>query len=162
MHADDLRRLKEIFCLKIQILLRRPRQPFIMYSFSPTEFASLTGLATNLLLFKIEYRGDTLLFAHATAWVAAFAYFLVSSSWYTALATSALMLAVHTTVMVGITLLYRLSPLHPLWAYPGPIMNKLTSLTLLQMVASGKRFDVIKRLHNEYGTFVRTGKYLVV
>ncbi|KAF8919510.1 cytochrome P450 [Mucidula mucida] len=134
MHADDLRRLKEIF------------------------FCQFDWLATNLLLFKIEYRGDTLLFAHATAWVAAFAYFLVSSSWYTALATSALMLAVHTTVMVGITLLYRLSPLHPLWAYPGPIMHKLTSLTLLQMVASGKRFDVIKRLHNEYGTFVRTGK----
>ncbi|OCH88354.1 cytochrome P450 [Obba rivulosa] len=55
------------------------------------------------------------------------------------------------------TVLYRISPLHPLARFPGPFMWKVTSLKLAQMVWSGKRHIVIIDMHKKYGTVVRTG-----
>lgn len=40
-----------------------------------------------------------------------------------------------------------------------PILNRITSLKLAHMVWTGKRYLVIKDMHNKYGKFVRTGPY---
>ncbi|KAH9934382.1 cytochrome P450 [Fomitopsis serialis] len=55
------------------------------------------------------------------------------------------------------TVLYRISPFHPLAAFPGPLINKVTALKLAQVVWSGKRHLMLKNWHEQYGTFVRTG-----
>lgn len=61
--------------------------------------------------------------------------------------------------MIVLAVAYRLSPLHPLHKYPGPFVNKITSLVMLKMVSTGKRFEVIKGWHAKYGKFVRTGEF---
>ncbi|THH00847.1 hypothetical protein EW026_g1718 [Hermanssonia centrifuga] len=42
-------------------------------------------------------------------------------------------------------------------SFPGPLLNKLTTLTLLHTVSTGKRHLIIEALHKKYGVFVRTG-----
>ncbi len=62
--------------------------------------------------------------------------------------------------MIVLAVAYRLSPFHPLWKYPGPFLNKITSLAIMHMVSTGKRYEIIKGWHEKYGKFVRTGKRL--
>lgn len=56
------------------------------------------------------------------------------------------------------TSLWRISPFHPLTRFPGPLLNKITSLHLAYMAYSGRRHLIMERLHQRYGKFVRTGK----
>lgn len=61
--------------------------------------------------------------------------------------------------MIVIAVTYRLSPLHPLWRFPGPFLNQITSLKAMHMVSTGHRYTIIKGLHEKYGKFVRTGVF---
>ncbi|KAJ7246590.1 cytochrome P450 [Mycena haematopus] len=51
--------------------------------------------------------------------------------------------------------LYRLSPLHPLYNFPGPVLHKISELPMLYYVVRGTRHIVVKRLHDEYGCIVQ-------
>ncbi|CAL1706398.1 unnamed protein product [Somion occarium] len=53
--------------------------------------------------------------------------------------------------------LYRLSPLHPLARYPGPIPNKISQFWMINVAMKGKRHVYIQRLHEKYGDIVRIG-----
>lgn len=55
------------------------------------------------------------------------------------------------------TVAYRLSPLHPLATFPGPLVNKITSIRMAVAAASGKRHVYVADLHKKYGVFVRVG-----
>ncbi|KAI0341082.1 cytochrome P450 [Trametopsis cervina] len=55
------------------------------------------------------------------------------------------------------TVAYRLSPWHPLAAYPGPILWRVSSLALAIVSSSGRRHLVLHELHKKYGKFVRIG-----
>ncbi|EPQ56830.1 hypothetical protein GLOTRDRAFT_39098, partial [Gloeophyllum trabeum ATCC 11539] len=59
--------------------------------------------------------------------------------------------------IVCITVVYRLSPWHPLASFPGPLSHRITDLKLAYMVYTGKRHQRIAELHREYGRIVRTG-----
>ncbi|KAF9017568.1 cytochrome P450 [Hymenopellis radicata] len=116
-----------------------------------------TFLTTTVLL-RTSYRGDIAVASLGAAWVAVLAAFASSGvGLWTALATATAALITYITTVIWVAILYRLSPLHPLWAFRGPIMNKITSLKLLHSVWAGKRFMDMKELHDEYGNFVRTG-----
>ena len=65
-----------------------------------------------------------------------------------------LFLAVLSTSVV----LYRLSPFHPLAQYPGPLLNKISRLSIAPVVLKGKRHIHIKELHQKYGDIVRVGE----
>ncbi|KAJ7679340.1 cytochrome P450 [Mycena polygramma] len=52
---------------------------------------------------------------------------------------------------------YRISPLHPLATYPGPVLCRITALQWAYVVSTGKRHLVTARLHEKYGVFVRIG-----
>ncbi|KAJ6517974.1 cytochrome P450 [Mycena vitilis] len=52
---------------------------------------------------------------------------------------------------------YRISPLHPLAVYPGPVLCRITTLQWAYVVSTGKRHLVTARLHEKYGVFVRIG-----
>ncbi|KAJ7633030.1 hypothetical protein FB45DRAFT_1148404 [Roridomyces roridus] len=54
--------------------------------------------------------------------------------------------------------LYRLSPFHPLAQYPGPAICKVTKLWGVAVAAGGKQHLYLKKLHDTYGPYVRTGK----
>ncbi|KAJ7633026.1 high nitrogen upregulated cytochrome P450 monooxygenase 2 [Roridomyces roridus] len=53
--------------------------------------------------------------------------------------------------------LYRLSPFHPLAQYPGPAISKVSKLWGAAVAARGKRHLYLKKLHDAYGPYVRTG-----
>ncbi|KAF7336095.1 Cytochrome P450 [Mycena venus] len=50
-----------------------------------------------------------------------------------------------------------LSPFHPLAKFPGPLLSRITKFWLAYVVYTGKRHLEIAKLHDQYGTFVRTG-----
>ena len=79
------------------------------------------------------------------------------SSVLSALSTTAKAVSCHVAALIASAVLYRLSPLHPLAKVPGPLINRITSLRLVQIVASGKRYDIINNLHKRFGVVVRTG-----
>nr|BAL05108.1 cytochrome P450 [Phanerodontia chrysosporium] len=55
------------------------------------------------------------------------------------------------------TVSYRLSPLHPLARYPGPVLDKSTSLRLAYLAFIGQRAQYVTELHERYGRIVRIG-----
>ncbi|KAJ8074049.1 hypothetical protein PM082_012341 [Marasmius tenuissimus] len=58
---------------------------------------------------------------------------------------------------VGSTISYRLSPSHPLADIPGPVIFKVSNLWRAYLSWTGRQHLVLKALHDEYGTVVRTG-----
>ncbi|EKM52101.1 uncharacterized protein PHACADRAFT_262568 [Phanerochaete carnosa HHB-10118-sp] len=52
---------------------------------------------------------------------------------------------------------YRVSPLHPLYQYPGPLPAKITQWWHVWQVYKGKRHLYIQRMHERYGDIVRIG-----
>ncbi|KAF7307956.1 hypothetical protein MKEN_01156800 [Mycena kentingensis (nom. inval.)] len=52
---------------------------------------------------------------------------------------------------------YRISPFHPLAAYPGPTICKITKLWSVGIAATGYQYRYLKTLHDTYGPYVRTG-----
>lgn len=56
-----------------------------------------------------------------------------------------------------LTALYRLSPLHPLYKYPGPTAGKLSKLWLVYKSSRGRLNEYFKQVHEKYGPIVRLG-----
>lgn len=79
---------------------------------------------------------------------------------YTAPQSLTASLAVFPTYLVSLaafTILYRLSPLHPLARYPGPLSCKATKLRYAILSLSGRQHEFIHELHERYGDVVRIG-----
>lgn len=55
------------------------------------------------------------------------------------------------------TVLYRLSPWHPLAKYPGPRMWHVSSLVLSYYSFRGRRHLYLDELHAKYGPYLRIG-----
>ncbi|KAF7295570.1 hypothetical protein MIND_01097000 [Mycena indigotica] len=53
--------------------------------------------------------------------------------------------------------IYRVSPFHPLAKYPGPLVCKATKLWTLGISIRGYHYLYLKKLHDKYGPYVRTG-----
>lgn len=54
---------------------------------------------------------------------------------------------------------YRLSQLHPLYYYPGPLLCRLTNWKLVSVAAGGKQHLWFRKMHEKYGPIVRIGMY---
>ena len=54
--------------------------------------------------------------------------------------------------------LYRLSPFHPFYRYPGPVLCKLSQIWFAWVASGGKQHLWIQQLHEQYGDVVRIGK----
>lgn len=56
------------------------------------------------------------------------------------------------------TIVYRLSPFHPLFRFPGPPLNKITQFRAMWTVGSGRQHLDRHEMHRKYGPIVRVGK----
>ena len=65
----------------------------------------------------------------------------------------------HDSAIVLTTIAYRVSPFHPLYQFPGPLIYKVTSLRTAYIVYSGRRHLIMAGLHAKYGEYVRTGQF---
>lgn len=68
-----------------------------------------------------------------------------------------LALVTYGTSLVSFTLAYRLSPLHPLAKYPGPVVAKTTKWWAAYLGGKGDLHRYCKYLHDRYGDVVRIG-----
>jgi hypothetical protein len=59
--------------------------------------------------------------------------------------------------LIASILLYRLSPLHPLYHIPGPVLDRCTQLVQFYQLAKGRPRVYQQRLHLKYGPVVRIG-----
>nr|VWO97897.1 Cytochrome P450 monooxygenase AKT7 (EC (AK-toxin biosynthesis protein 7) [Ganoderma boninense] len=66
-------------------------------------------------------------------------------------------LATYLTALVLSLLVYRVSPVHPLARYPGPLGCKLSKFWLGFACIPGFQHRYIKSLHERYGDVVRIG-----
>ncbi|RDX42005.1 high nitrogen upregulated cytochrome P450 monooxygenase 2 [Lentinus brumalis] len=66
-------------------------------------------------------------------------------------------LPIHLITLSISILLYRLSPLHPLASYPGPLSRKVSMLIPAYLSLSGQKCQHTQTLHKKYGDVVRTG-----
>jgi hypothetical protein len=65
--------------------------------------------------------------------------------------------ATYVLSLVTATVCYRLSPYHPLAAYPGPLAARITRLWAVCVYATRKQHLVYDALHKQYGDYVRLG-----
>ncbi|GLB37110.1 putative cytochrome p450 [Lyophyllum shimeji] len=65
--------------------------------------------------------------------------------------------SIYLTSLVVCTVLYRLSPLHPLAKYPGPLICKVSKLWFGLVAYGGKQHIYYNELHRRYGDIVRIG-----
>ncbi|KAJ7039626.1 cytochrome P450 [Mycena alexandri] len=73
------------------------------------------------------------------------------------LATTAITFLTYLATLAVSVVLYRISPFHPLAAYPGPLMCKVTKLWLAGIAMGGKQHIYYRDLHRRYGDVVRIG-----
>ncbi|KAL5532689.1 hypothetical protein ACEPAF_4463 [Sanghuangporus sanghuang] len=62
----------------------------------------------------------------------------------------------YVTLLSSIVL-YRISPMHPLAKYPGPLSLKISKFVAMYHASGGKQYTYFKSLHDTYGPFVRVG-----
>ncbi|KAJ6588130.1 cytochrome P450 [Mycena capillaripes] len=71
------------------------------------------------------------------------------------------LLSAYTLYYAGLlvsVITYRISPVHPLSKYPGPVVCKISKLWLTFVVSRGKKLHVyLKGLHDKYGSVIRIG-----
>ena len=68
-------------------------------------------------------------------------------------------LFLHNFTILVLVAAYRLSPFHPLAAFPGPLLNRLTKLRMVRVMESGHQHWYDRELHRQYGDIVRTGAH---
>jgi hypothetical protein len=73
--------------------------------------------------------------------------------------TWALNLTLHFMCALVVTVAYRLSPFHPLYDIPGPLMAKVSGLWRAYVNLTGKQYNYFGELHEQYGVFVRVGEF---
>lgn len=66
------------------------------------------------------------------------------------------------SALTSFTLMYRLSPFHPLSKFPGPALAKTSKLWASYHCATGDMHRCFKSLHERYGDVVRVGRFHVV
>ncbi|KAJ3557180.1 hypothetical protein NM688_g1609 [Phlebia brevispora] len=66
-------------------------------------------------------------------------------------------LATFNASLCSSLVLYRLSPFHPYYKFPGPLPCKITKFWLAWTSSYGKQHIYIRRLHEKYGDIVRIG-----
>ncbi|VDC00540.1 unnamed protein product [Peniophora sp. CBMAI 1063] len=69
----------------------------------------------------------------------------------------ALAYSVHYTLIIAYTVIYRLSPFHPLAQYPGPILPRISKWYSTYVCKTGHLHLWYQQLHNQYGDIVRVG-----
>lgn len=76
------------------------------------------------------------------------------SSFIAAIAVS---FSIFYSTLISSIVLYRISPFHPLYKYPGPFLAKISKFWNVWVMASGKNHVCYKNLHAKYGPYVRIG-----
>ena len=128
-----------------------------------TFFSPSTQGAWTIVFHRRSIRGDYVALFHIAAPATLY---VVFRSWtpFLAIALDATVKAsvAYLVTLLLVTFSYRLSPWHPLAAYPGPLRARFSSLWLTYISCMGRRDLIIDALHARYGPILRIGGHLVL
>ncbi|PCH43668.1 hypothetical protein WOLCODRAFT_75851, partial [Wolfiporia cocos MD-104 SS10] len=62
------------------------------------------------------------------------------------------------SVLLLSIVIYRLSPLHPLYKYPGPVICRVSKFWMVYIASQGKINEYFLRMHRNYGPIMRVGE----
>ena len=124
--------------------------------------AAVAGLLShNLFFIRGEHHLKAPLYIRLWCLFSAgfFVFFLRHGNGYEqALKETAFIMGAYLGPLLASMVIYRLI-FHPLRAFPGPFMYKISKLWhVLQVAPSQQNFLVLDEMHRQYGDFVRTGK----
>ncbi|KAF8516666.1 cytochrome P450 [Gautieria morchelliformis] len=114
-----------------------------------------SGIAAHILFNRLEPRSITAYLVLLLAFPSLLSVLLYTS--HPNPFASLLVFPTYLSSLVLSLLLYRLSPFHPLASYPGPLVCRVSRLWAWNVARQGKQHLYYHRLHDRYGTHVRTG-----
>ena len=118
----------------------------------------IVQVSCSYFYFSVEPRGEiVILIAGSSYLVVAILCYASSGLLMSSLAFATGFILLHILWSVLVAAVYRVSPLHPLAALPGPFLNKITSLKLAYVTYRGQRNAYAVEMHEKYGVVVRTG-----
>ncbi|KAJ7464565.1 cytochrome P450 [Mycena latifolia] len=129
---------------------------FIHTSLAAATVAVASGIGVWATLHRHSVRGDYAACYYAASTLMLYLSALIFSV-QEPLSFSVTMFCIHAISALGSTLCYRLSPWHSLARFPGPFLWRISSLCLVYISFTGKRYLVLDDLHRKYGPFVRIG-----
>lgn len=137
--------------------LRLPELLWYVLLFLSTKLTHLAAQAIHLIYNRVEPRKLKIHFFLLIAVPILLVWYFHSlfSSWIKAI------LYLYPTFVVTLLLslvLYRLSPLHPLAKFPGPVPNRISNFIMCKIAAGRKQHIYLKELHDQYGPYVRIGR----
>ena len=103
-------------------------------------------------------RGDRAAVSYATAFVVLYGTAYQLSLTSAPLTFTCVLVGIYTLSAVLCTIAYRLSPFHPLFKFPGPLLWRTSNLILAYVSFRGKRHIVVDELHKIYGPLLRIGE----
>lgn len=107
---------------------------------------------------KRPVRGETALALALVTFLIFYCWNYQSYSLLPALGATIHLWSAYLLALAASTVLYRISPSHPLATYPGPWLAKTSGLWLTCVALGGYRYQVVDELHARYGPIVRLGK----
>jgi cytochrome P450 len=119
-------------------------------------FAAVLGIATHYAFRSYEPR-DPLTALKSLTLVPILGLLISRNPLQWSLALFCQFLIVYVTVMTVSIFAYRLSPFHPLAAYPGPVLYKISKIPGMWDSWTGRQHHVMRAMHDKYGSCVRTG-----
>ncbi|KAF8590792.1 cytochrome P450 [Ramaria rubella] len=140
-----------------------PRRMITHYSitaFNPIVLATtvLTGILTWIILNRVPVRGDYASLFYAITFTGV--YGIARQSARTVeepLLFTVIIAAIYASSSLLSTMIYRLSPFHPLASFPGPVLWRISSARLAHISFEGRRHLILDALHKKHGPFVRIG-----
>ncbi|KLO09304.1 high nitrogen upregulated cytochrome P450 monooxygenase 2 [Schizopora paradoxa] len=100
-----------------------------------------------------SYFKSLLLLGFPPALSSVFVHQSLASKWLSVLVASSSFYGILLTSIIA----YRLSPFHPLYNYPGPLIAKVTKFWMMYITTSGRLSEYVRSLHDQYGLYVRIG-----
>ncbi|KAJ4476395.1 cytochrome P450 [Lentinula edodes] len=118
--------------------------------------ATLCALVVHVIFNRVEPRNKTVWFLLLVCLPICLG--LGLHSFYASLFVSVFKtLLIFIGSLLSSLIIYRLSPLHPLYGFPGPVLLRISRLASFKILFTGKQHEIYQQLHEKYGPYVRTG-----
>ncbi|KAJ8089129.1 hypothetical protein PM082_014377 [Marasmius tenuissimus] len=129
------------------------------HPFDALPFSVAAGVASYIVFKRTESINSENLFASllVVPLLISFCFDGLLGSKSTIIPTAATIVLVYYTTILLCTLIYRISPFHPLAGYPGPLVCRITKWRSAWAAKHGKLHLLYSDLHERYGDVVRVG-----
>ncbi|KAL4254974.1 Cytochrome P450 superfamily protein [Abortiporus biennis] len=127
-----------------------------MPAFNINMLVAISGVTTYFIYHRLEPTSPLVALALLVI-LPAFVAYDVQSQFSSIITAIPIVFGSYWALILTLTLGYRVSPIHPLAQYPGPVLCKLTNSWVMYQTLIGQHHRYIAELHRKYGDVVRIG-----